>query len=121
MNTMATTRRPTWLVALLATLLGGCEKAIVLGRGGERGSGFATVETFQLEPGQSAGPTGAAADASGRVYLCGQATDGAGSSHWVVRMAESAHGPFITVDDFQRTAGSDATATAVAVDAFRMR
>jgi hypothetical protein len=116
MDAGARSRRRRWLLALLAALLGGCERSIVLGRGGGAGGGFATVETYQLEPGRGAAPMGGAVDASGRIVLCGQATDGAGSSHWIVRAAEGVEGPFATVDDFQRTAGSDATATAVTVD-----
>jgi hypothetical protein len=84
------------------------------------GQSWTDVDTYSLTsaPNTSARPSAIASDATGRIYVVGEAMDGTSSSvaalHWIVRTTD-ASGRWVTIDDppeFQNRLGSGALGVA---------
>jgi hypothetical protein len=65
----------------------------------DRGVTWATVDLFQVAPGQSAGAGGVAGDSLGNVYVSGGAPDANGVIHWLVRKSADGGQTWPSVDD----------------------
>lgn len=74
------------------------------------GQTWSPVESFQYAEGESADPRGVAGGPSGTVFVCGNANDSAGRSHWLVRKSNRGEpDTWSTADDVSSAVGRGIT------------
>jgi hypothetical protein len=82
----------------------------------DNGTTWTTVDIFQYQSGQSAGPSGITVDNAGNIYTVGYGTTSTSARYWIVRQSTNQGATWATVDNYLYTGGVSSWAQAACKD-----